>query len=257
MGTDNSSGLRGIEVVEGVVLLEGVPAVYLRKHDAIVIADLHLGYEEAMARQGVFLPRLQLRRVRSVLEKARKHSGAETLIVAGDIKHEFGKLLRMEKLETAKFIRDSFRLGFKRIIVVRGNHDNYIGPIVKDLGGEFLEELELDDILVTHGHRRADIREYRVIIMGHEHPSLQVNIGGVKTKFPVLLKVPLDSGASAIVLPAAGSYQVGNNITGDPRLYLSPIIREHGLVENAIPIIVDEKEGLMVLPKISVMESIM
>jgi putative SbcD/Mre11-related phosphoesterase len=241
-------------VGDKIYIIEGVPALYVEELDAIVLADIHLGYEEAMAKQGVYLPRMQLNHKIDVVRRARDSVDASVLVIDGDLKHEFSRLLRQEKLETAQFLTRAFQLGFKRIIVVRGNHDNYIKNLVTDLGGEFVEDLELNDILITHGHKNLEEPgRYNYVIIGHEHPALQVNVGGAKTKFPVFLLAPLKEGGRLIVLPAAGKYQLGNNISLDKSAYLSPITREHAMIEEAVPVIVDEQEGLMPLVKLSLL----
>ncbi len=242
-----------LEVAPGVLLLEGLPAVYLKKEDAVVIADLHLGYEESMAKQGVYLPRLQLRKAIRLVRKARELTGARRLIIDGDLKHEFSKLLKSEKLETAKLLRSAFEAGYKDVIVVRGNHDNFIGPIVTSLGGEFVDDLMVDDILLRHGHKKPTENMPDIIIIGHEHPSLAVSLGGAKAKLPVLLVAPARNSKLIIVLPAAGAYQTGNAITLDPNSYLSPLMREFVDPREIAPIIVDEKEGLLPLPKLGLL----
>ena len=252
------SGGGELELVEGVKLLPGLPAVYLKKHDAVVIADLHLGYEEAMARQGVFLPRLQMRKAERLARRAREFTGASVLIVAGDIKHEFGRLLRSEKLETARFLKSAFDAGYRRIIVVRGNHDNYISHVVESLGGEFIEDLDLGEVLVTHGHKKLDPSSLPdIVIIGHEHPSISVDVGGMRARFPALLMAPLPGDRILIVLPAAGMYQTGNPVGLDSSSYLSPLVREHVDPGEITPIIIDEKEGLLPLPKLSLLYTLL
>lgn len=242
---------------KGVVLEEGLPAVYVEHADAVVIADVHLGYEEEMAGVGVFLPRAQLRRALELLESlATRHRGAR-LVIAGDLKHSFSRLLRQERLEVPRLLQRAQELGFREVIVVRGNHDNFVSHIVKAAGAEFLEDhLDLGKgVVVAHGHRDPQT-SYELLLMGHEHPAIQVSMAGGRAKFPVFLAVPLEDGSEALVLPPAGAYQVGNVVSTIRENYLSPIIKEKGVVEEAVPVIVDEA-GNMVLLKLSMLESIL
>ena len=246
----------GIEIVEGVILLRGLPGVLLKRTSTVVIADLHLGYEESMARQGVFLPRLQGSKAVRIVRRIRELTGAKRLVINGDIKHEFGRLLRSEKLEVARLIKAAFDSGFREVVLVRGNHDNYIRPVVEALGGTVTEDLEEDGILVTHGHKRIGEHPGTVLI-GHEHPSISLQVSGMKARYPVFLLVPLEEGEGVVVvLPAVGAYQTGNPVGLDRRRYLSPIIREKGVVDRAVPVIVDEKEGLMPLPNLSLLSEL-
>ncbi len=244
-----------LKLAENIELIEPLPALYIKSIDAVVIADLHLGYEEAMVKQGVYLPYLQYSKISEIIKKSREKTHASKLIIAGDIKHEFSKLLKQEKLETARLISDAFRAGYKDIIVVRGNHDNFIGSLIENLGGSFVEEYVVDNILITHGHKDIECK-YDYIIMGHEHPALQINLGGAKVKFSILLIVPLEDCGTAIILPASGTYQPGNNISMSRENYLSPIIRKRGILDESQPIIVDEQEGVMPLPILRELEDI-
>ncbi len=242
---------------KGVMLEEGLPAVYVEHANTVVIADVHLGYEEEMASTGVYLPRIQLRHAEKLIDSlATRHPGA-TLVVAGDLKQSFSKLLRQERVEVSRFIDYALQAGFKKVIVVRGNHDNFVSHIVRDRGGEWVEDL-LDlghGIIVAHGHKRVEA-DYELLIMGHEHPAVQVTMAGGRTKFPVFLAVPLESERTALVLPPTGAYQVGNVVTTFRENYLSPIIREEGIIEESVPVIVDET-GNMVLVKLSLLETLL
>jgi len=242
---------------KGVLLEDGLPAAYVEHANTVVIADVHLGYEEEMARSGVYLPKLQLRKALALLDSlAARHRGA-TLVVAGDVKHSFSRLLRQERVEVARFVAHAVQAGFKRVVVVRGNHDNFVSHIVRDHGGEWVEDLvDLGrGVIVAHGHKKISA-DYEIIIIGHEHPAVQVSMASSRAKFPAFLAVPLDGGQLALVLPPAGAYQVGNVVSTYRENYLSPIIRDHGLVEDAVPVIVDEA-GNMALLKLSLLDTLL
>jgi putative SbcD/Mre11-related phosphoesterase len=163
----------------------------------------------------------------------------------------FEKLTRQEKLEVPKFVREAFEAGFKEVIVVRGNHDNYVSGVLKSVGAEFVEErLDLGSgVTVTHGHK--SVEGFDLAILGHEHPAINVSIGGSKIKLPVYLSMPLSDGSRVIVLPPTGAYQAGNDVTLYRENYLSPIIRERGVIGDAVPIIYDERLGALPLARLS------
>ena len=119
---------------------------------------------------------------------------------------------------------------------------------MKKISVEVIESLDLGQgIAVFHGHKEVT-SDFEVGVMGHEHPALQVNVGGAKIKYPIFLKVPLSTGQLVIVLPATGAYQTGNPVGLDPGNYLSPIIREKGLIAESRPYISEESVGVMPLP---------
>jgi len=247
--------LRFVELVEGVKAVGDLPAVLIEGFDAVVIADLHLGFEEEMATKGVYLPRMQLKRALQVVEKLKNATGASTLVVAGDLKHKFEELGRREAKDLREFVSQVSKL-FRRVIVVRGNHDTFIRGVASRYGFEVYDKLILGDALIIHGHEPLDPwdRE-RVVVMGHEHPSigLRDQIGSVG-KVPVFLVTPLKRGSTAVVLPAVGAYQTGTTITLARDLYLSPVIRAEGLLEESKPYALVEGEGVFELPKLADIE---
>lgn len=238
-------------VVEGLYIVGSRPVLYSAADDVFVVADVHLGYEEAMASQGVFLPRLQLRKALKVLSEARAIVGARGVIVNGDIKHAFEKLLKQERVEVEEFIVKLQEMGFKEVIFVRGNHDNYVGYVIRKLGVTVVEDhLDLSNgIRVTHGHLDLEPKG-DVVVIGHEHPAIHLNIGGSKIKLPVLLLIPTTFSTQILVIPALGVYQTGNVVTLDRGRFLSPMVRRYGVVEKAKPIIVDESLGVIALPEL-------
>ena len=70
-------------------------ALYLEKFKTLVIADSHIGYEEALNKQGILVPRFQFKELIQRLEKILKKTKPKTIVVNGDIKHEFGTISNM------------------------------------------------------------------------------------------------------------------------------------------------------------------
>jgi len=72
--------------------------LYLVKENIIIFSDFHLGYEEAMARSGVLLPRYQFKDTEERLKKIFEKIGIKlkAIIITGDLKHEFGTINRQE-----------------------------------------------------------------------------------------------------------------------------------------------------------------
>ncbi len=231
-------------------------SIFIDGLNTLVISDLHLGFEEDLARQGIFLPRRQFYHVIKVIEKILDLLGdsIETIIVNGDLKHCFDRLLRQEKKEVSHFIE--YLLDKKiDLVIIRGNHDNYLPIVLKNYSVKLYEDYRVSigdqKILVTHGHKDVDIENVDYVIIGHEHPSLAIaDKLGVLTKVHVYLKVPTIVNNEIIVLPAFGIYQAGNRITLDKDNYLSPIVRKYGVVEEAVPYAIIENEPVIELPKL-------
>ena len=226
------------------------PALMHVRDSTLIVSDIHLGYEDSMAQQGVYLPRLQLKRAKMILDEGAR-AGARRLVIDGDLKHVFEKLTRGEKLEVVELVRHALELGIKDIVLVRGNHDTFVTPLLKEFGVDVVEDyLTLDGgILITHGHKLPDaIGSADAVVIGHEHPSLEISLAGSKVKLQVLLKAPMKSGGTLIVMPAIGIYQTGTSVGLDPSAYLSPITKEYAVLEEAVPIIIDREIGTVELP---------
>jgi putative SbcD/Mre11-related phosphoesterase len=247
------------EIFRGVYAVADLPLVYLPRFRAIVMADIHLGFEEDMASKGIYLPRTQLSRALDIVDKVLKIVDVSTLVVAGDIKHHFEKLGKKEAKDLRNFLEIAVKK-FRKVVVVKGNHDTYLLPICRRLGVELYDTLWLDNVLVVHGHRDlGDRKDFDLIIMGHEHPSIALKdpVSGYSTKFPCFLLAPLRRGGYVLVLPAAGVYQSGTSISTYAEGYLSPIIRNEADLENARPFAVVEDEGVVELPRLKLIEDLL
>ena len=138
-----------IELAPGVEVVGDLPAVYVRRLRALVLADLHLGFEEEAAQQGYFVPRIQLLRSLEVLRRGLEETDAEWVIFAGDVKHCFSKLLRSEREELSRIFEFLTREKRVKVTVVRGNHDNYLPIVAERYGVEIVQELYRDGVLVA------------------------------------------------------------------------------------------------------------
>ena len=235
---------------ESIHIIPGEPALYVSKYDAIIINDLHLGFEEALARgldysdkaakyfPGMIVPRIQLKKIKESLKNIYNLVKPRRIIINGDLKHAFDRLLRQERREIRELLEFILNdLGIKDLKIIRGNHDNFLRMILRDYGLELQRELEIDigseKILITHGHVDVDITGYDAVIIGHEHPSLRC-FGTYK--LPSFLFIPTRSGNYVIVVPAIGPYQSGTTITPSASEYLSPIIKKHCIIEQGKPV---------------------
>lgn len=262
MSNDDSKGL--FEILDGIYIINATPTIYLIDNDLLVFADTHLGFEEEMARQGVFIPRAQLRRIIKVLDKVFNvlSSGyrVKKVLINGDVKHAFDRLAKQEKYEVRSLL-DYLYDKVDEVVIVRGNHDNYLPLITKDYGIELVPYYEIKyrgrKVVFTHGHTFVDV-DADLYIIGHEHPSIAlIDSLGLVTKAPCYLYLDLDVGSSLLVLPSMGAYQSGTRVSLDKTSYLSPYISEHGLLEKAKPFVIDEDYGVMKLPELSTLSRIL
>ncbi len=241
-----------MQVFKGIETVDGFPAIFLEELKAIAIADLHLGYELALAEQGIFVPQTQLKEIKKDLNEIFKLVKAEKLIIVGDLKHEFGEASKQEWREVKDLMNFLWKK-VKQIILVRGNHDNYLLTIISKLGIDLFDPYYLEKgVCFIHGHKKIEIpKEAKTLIIGHEHPSLILKEGFDRVKVPCLLYGRTKSNLNFICLPAFSSWASGTdvNLVSKEDL-LSPILREEVEFENLIPIGLEKGLKPLKFPKL-------
>ena len=222
-----------IEIAPGVSVTRHF-ALRLEEESAVAISDLHLGFEAALAEQGVSIPRFQRREILERLARLLDAYEPEKLIIAGDFKHEFSKNLSDEWVEIKQVLR--FLQQRTEPIVVRGNHDNFLATILGDLRMKLHDRYDIGGYTFVHGHE--EVQALGTIVMGHEPPAVKLRDAlGATISVPAFLVAE-----RVIVLPAFSPLALGVNVASYP--YLSPIL--NGIdVDEARVIGIDEKGGLL------------
>ncbi len=144
----------------------GERAFYISELRAIVIGDLHIGYEQELKEKGVIVPD-QTGEMRERIESLVRRYDAKKLIILGDLKHEIlGFSPRIYKfLENLPV----------ELHLAKGNHDGRIEEIfngrVYPPGG-----FRLGDYGFFHGHSwpDEDVMRARYVFMGHLHPEIEL-----------------------------------------------------------------------------------
>ncbi len=208
--------------------------LYLESYNALLIADLHIGYEEALIEQGIHLPFSQYRKMKSMINELINELNPEVVIMVGDVKHEFGTATRQEWIEVLDLLR-FLKKNVKEVHVVRGNHDNFLIPILRKEGVPLHDPImQLENITLLHGHKEIPLEEIEgsIVIMGHEHPAIALRDElGVKHKFKCFLHGNF-KGKEIIVLPSFSPLMPGTEVNTTPHSrFLSPILRSLDISE--------------------------
>ncbi len=213
---------------------------------ALVVVDLHIGYEEVLLESGIHLPRSQYGRIKLSIVEALERFDPDSLVLLGDVKHEFGGATRQEWVEVLDLIRSL--KSTVDIQVVRGNHDNYLIPILRREGIPLLDPgLSVGRYYLVHGHKPLEglPEGAEFLVMGHEHPAVGLRDElGVKRKFKCALLGSLDD-LSVLVLPAMSPLAPGTDVLATPRRdLLSPILSRLDVGQFEV-VVTDEEAGTM------------
>jgi len=212
----------------------------LKVDHTLIIADLHIGYEEALNKQGVMVPRFQFKDLYERLEKMLKKAKPEIIVINGDIKHEFGRISEQEWRETLKIL-DLLLKNSKKVILVKGNHDTILGPIAEKRGVEIVESYEIDrkegNIIVLHGDKEDEIpKNIKTIIIGHEHPAVSIRDDLRSETYKCFLKGKYKK-KDLIVLPSLNLVTEGTDVMKEN--LLSPFLKQN--LDNFEAFVVGDK----------------
>ncbi|MEM7826868.1 MAG: metallophosphoesterase [Candidatus Aenigmatarchaeota archaeon] len=240
-----------MKIFDDIEIVDSLPALFIKSLDAIVVGDLHLGFEGISAEQGFLIPKTQFKEELEMMKKIIKEKNATKIILLGDVKHEFSETTYHEFKEVKDFL-NFLRENFKRIIIVKGNHDNFIFYITKKLNAELYETLEIDDYFFAHGHNEIDLKAISAknIIIAHEHPAIALydEIGGKEIVKCFIFGRTNEK--NIIILPAFSTLSYGTEINVVEE-FLSPLLeRIKYKLRDFEAIGVDEDAGILKFGKI-------
>ena len=215
----------------------GIKIVGLSLHivDTLIIGDIHLGFERYLQKTGYVIAGFQYPDTIGYLGKIflkLKFLGlpAKTIIINGDLEHEFGTISSVEWRDTLNFLEFISR-NFENIVLVKGNHDTILQPIIefsknkrKRSGTDIKNEIQImdyviiDDAMIIHGHKipgdikfTDDFKKIKTIIIGHVHPaiSLRDDMRQERLKSYLLGKF---RDKDLIIIPALNTLSEGSDI---------------------------------------------
>src|SRR3989338_7441610 len=220
------------EIAENMLIAD--LCLYLEKSRALVVADLHLGYEEMLNNQGVMIPRVNYNEIKKRIERSfaelkAKRKKIELIIVNGDLKHEFGVPSQQEWKEVLDML-EFLQAHCGEIILIKGNHDNILGPIARWSGIKIVNEFfaEKENALIIHGNEAIDensenFKNSKSIIIAHEHCAITLREGAKSEKYRCFLRGDYD-GKILIVQPAISAIAEGSDVSR--QMPLSPFLQQ-------------------------------
>ncbi|MDP7975618.1 MAG: hypothetical protein RAK25_00465 [TACK group archaeon] len=171
------------------------PALGLRlegREKAIVISDLHIGFESQLAEKGVTVPPQTQNLLRSVLSVA-KDQKASRLIFVGDVKASEAKSYAEEWQDVPTFFDSLLSEGFS-VDVIPGNHDGGLelmlpsGVNFHSPRGMIIKVEDGSRIGLFHGHAwpAPDLFSADFLVIGHNHWAVELKDQlGARARAPV------------------------------------------------------------------------
>jgi putative SbcD/Mre11-related phosphoesterase len=217
-------------------------ALYHKVKNILIIGDVHIGYEEALNKQGFLLPRFQFKQIIERLERifaSLNDEKLDTIIINGDIKHEFGTISEQEWRHTLRLL-DFLARHCREIILIKGNHDTILGPIAQKRNVQIVESfvVEKNSILIIHGDKipKEFPKQIKTIITGHEHPAISLRDGPRVETYKCFLKGKYGR-KNLIVMPSFNLVSEGTDILKEQ--LLSPFL-EQSLNDFKVYIVADK-----------------
>lgn len=237
--------------------IKGKPALLLnsaRDEISLVIADVHIGFEEELWKRGISLPSQTLRIVQELVSIILEFQ-PDRLIILGDFKHKIPGTSKREAAEIHSFLRELLPL-VKEILIILGNHDGGLRDIISGLkrvkiinskGMKISNSNYLIGLIHGHAWPSPEIFSADIIVLGHSHPVVEFKDKlGYRYIEPVWVKVPIDSRLITqlypskldsklvkvkylLIMPAFNRFLSGNpvNDPSSPKPLLGPLARSN------------------------------
>ena len=138
----------------------------------MVITDLHLGFENKLVLNNVFLGKNKtVNETTEEIEHLINKTKPDSLILLGDVKSGIKSITKIEWETVPTFFENISKL--IDTIIVPGNHDANIEKLIPNrITLTSSKGIIIDDILLTHGHTipSENFSYVNTIVMGHVHP---------------------------------------------------------------------------------------
>lgn len=210
-------------------------AIYLKNQQTLAISDLHIGKEEQLRKNGLEFPLKERKEILKRIKKLNQEYNPKNIIFNGDFLHDF-KTVPYGVDETIEKLYQIIKN--KQITVTIGSHDTMIKHTLKDYPEiEITEEKLINKTLYTHGHKKiTPTKNTELIIIGHEHPSIEIN----QQKFSTYLHIKTKN-YDILVTPAFSHLARGVKINNmNPKDFMSPILQQINK-KQIHPIIIGDK----------------
>jgi uncharacterized protein len=220
-------------------------SLLLKNEKALIIGDIHLGYEESLHKKGIIIPVFQLSGLLDRLFVMLGKAKPKTIIINGDLKHEFGRASSQEWRDAVRLIDFLLTKGTRKLILIKGNHDRHLAQIAAKKNIELRDYFVAGDTYVCHGHKipaDRDFKKAKTVIIGHEHPAVTVS-DGIRAETYKAFLFGKYKGKRLIVMPSLSPVTEGTNVLRGE--FLSPFLKARDGING-----IDDFEAYIVSDKI-------
>jgi len=151
------------------------PALLLHKgkERVLIIADLHIGWEVALAEEGIHVPS-QTPKMKDKLLRLLDLCKPTSLLILGDVKHTIAKV-ELEEWRDIPDLFEAIRQKVNDIKVVLGNHDGNLEPLLpQSVKIVPRTGISLLDAGLFHGNAwpAPELLQCHSLVIGHVHPTV-------------------------------------------------------------------------------------
>lgn len=230
---------------------EPAATVELDGERALVVADVHAGIEVGLRdERGVELDSAAGARRERLLELVAR-TGADRVVVVGDLTHRIGGPRGVEEEELRALV-DAVA-DAAALTLVPGNHDGGVADLLADHPVEVREPTgwRVGRVGFAHGHTwpSAAVLDAEVVVIGHEHPQVRVEdaVGGARSERAwlrgTLAREPFlardealswpETDPELVVVPAFNERSGGTRVNVEGEAFLAPFLPE-GLADGEV-----------------------
>lgn len=178
------------------IFVTGEPALLIKdsKHSekVLVVADLHIGIEYDYFLRGIRIPS-QTKKLTDRLDRLIDKTGADRLVILGDVKHKVPGISMQELREIPKFFNHF--ISKVRVDVFPGNHDSGLKDYLpKEVKLHKSSGSRISEFFLAHGHAwpDKDFLKTSFVVIAHNHPQIEfISKLGYRWSEPIWLKAEL------------------------------------------------------------------
>ena len=190
------------------------PALFIPKSKTLVLGDLHIGTDEDLAASGALSPLIGLSDIEEITALLVQKTNPKTVVLLGDLEVHFGAIPYKQKRAILDFV-DKVKGSSEKVILIKGNHDNFISKIFEGSETPMHETYEQDGFFFCHGDSVPEIpKDAKYVVIGHEHPAITITNDVRRERFKCIIQTDFEK-KELIVLPSVNQTTMGTDILSE------------------------------------------